>query len=157
MTKQTIGFIGTGVMGKSMADHLLTNGHPLHIFTRTKEKAIDLIEKGAVWNDTVATLSNASDVIITMIGTPKDVEEVYFGSAGIIENAKPGTYVIDMTTSKPSLASDIYERAKRKGIYALDAPVSGGDVGARNAKLAIMVGGDEKTYEQMLPIFKRMG
>ena len=155
--KQTIGFIGTGVMGKSMAHHLIKAGYALHVYTRTKEKANELIQEGAIWESTVAELTNASDVVITMIGTPADVEEVYFGKNGIIENAKPGTYIIDMTTSKPSLAIEIYEKAKVKGIYALDAPVSGGDVGAKNAKLAIMVGGDEEAFEKMTPIFNIMG
>lgn len=157
MSKQTIGFIGIGVMGKSMAGHLLKAGYPLHIYTRTKEKANELVEDGAIWEESVANIARVADVVITIIGTPQDVEEVYFGENGLIENAKEGAYLVDMTTSKPSLAIDIYKRAKEKGIHALDAPVSGGDVGARNAKLAIMVGGDEKTYEQMLPIFKRMG
>lgn len=155
--KQTIGFIGTGVMGKSMAHHLIKAGYALHVYTRTKEKANELIQEGAIWESTVAELTNASDVVITMIGTPADVEEVYFGKNGIIENAKPGTYIIDMTTSKPSLAIEIYEKAKVKGIYALDAPVSGGDVGAKNAKLAIMVGGDEEAFEKMTSIFNIMG
>ncbi|MEI3613025.1 NAD(P)-dependent oxidoreductase [Pseudogracilibacillus sp. SO30301A] len=155
--KQTIGFIGTGVMGKSMAHHLMKAGYPLHVYTRTKEKANELVKEGAIWESTVAELTSASDVIITMIGTPADVKEVYFGKAGVIENAKPGTYIIDMTTSKPSLAIEIYEKAKEKEVYALDAPVSGGDVGAKNAKLAIMVGGDQNAFDNMLPIFNIMG
>lgn len=157
MSKQTIGFIGTGVMGSSMAHHLLKAGHPLHVYTRTKKKAEPLIEEGAIWEDSVAELAKKVEIVITIIGTPKDVEEVYFGEDGLIENAKPGTYLVDMTTSKPSLAIEIYERAKEKGIHALDAPVSGGDVGARNAKLAIMVGGDEEDFEAILPIFQVMG
>jgi len=156
-SKQTIGFIGTGVMGQSMAFHLLKNDYPLHVFTRTKEKADDLIKEGAVWENSVADLAKQSDVIITMIGTPQDVEQVYFGEKGIIENANFGTYIIDMTTSKPSLAIDIFNRAKGKGLYSLDAPVSGGDVGAKNAKLAIMVGGEKEAFDAMLPIFKIMG
>lgn len=155
--KQTIGFIGTGVMGKSMAHHLMKAGHPLHVYTRTKEKANELVQEGAIWESTVAELTSASDVIVTMIGTPADVKEVYFGKDGVIEHAKPGTYIIDMTTSKPSLAIEIYERAKEKEVYALDAPVSGGDVGAKNAKLAIMVGGDQNAFDKMLPIFNIMG
>lgn len=144
-------------MGKSMAHHLLKSGYPLHIFTRTKEKANDLIKQGARWEETVAALSRVSDVIITMIGTPLDVEQVYFGENGIIKNATSGTYVVDMTTSKPSLAVQIFERAKEKGIHALDAPVSGGDVGAQHAKLAIMVGGEKAAFEHLLPIFQVMG
>lgn len=157
MSKQTIGFIGIGVMGKSMAGHLLKAGYPLHVYTRTKEKANELVEDGAIWEESVAHIARVADVVITIIGTPQDVEEVYFGENGLIENAKEGAYLVDMTTSKPSLAIDIYKRAKEKGIHALDAPVSGGDVGARNAKLAIMVGGDEQDFNTILPIFEVMG
>lgn len=157
LNKQVIGFIGTGVMGKSMASHLLKGGHPVHIYTRTKAKAEQLIEDGAIWEDSVVNLARASEVIITMIGTPQDVEEVYFGENGIIENAQQGTYLIDMTTSKPSLAVDIYNQAKKHELYALDAPVSGGDIGARHAKLAIMVGGEEKDFEAVLSILQLMG
>src|SRR5690625_760218 len=157
MSKQTIGFIGIGVMGKSMAGHLLKAGYPLHIYTRTKEKANELVEDGAIWEESVAHIARVADVVITIIGTPQDVEEVYFGENGLIENAKEGAYLVDMTTSKPSLAIDIYKRAKEKGLHALDAPVSGGDVGARNAKLAIMVGGDEQDFNTILPIFEVMG
>ena len=157
MSKQTIGFVGTGVMGKSMAKHLQQAGHPIHIYTRTKQKATDLMNNGAFLHDSVASLANASDVIITMVGYPKDVEEVYFGDKGIIENAQPGTYVIDMTTSKPTLAEEIAKHASEKGIHALDAPVSGGDIGARDATLSIMVGGAKADYDKMLPIFELMG
>lgn len=155
--KEVIGFIGTGVMGKSMARHLLNSGYPLRVFTRTKEKAAELIEEGAIWENSVQDVARSSDVIITMIGTPADVEEVYFGENGIIENAKPGTYAIDMTTSKPSLAKKIFKQAKEKGIHTLDAPVSGGDIGARDAKLAIMVGGEQSAYDTVLPILEKMG
>ena len=158
MTKKaTIGFIGTGVMGKSMAQHLLNAGHPLHVYNRTKEKAASLIESGAIWEDSVASLAKHVDVVITIIGAPKDVEEVYFGADGLIENVKPGTYLIDMTTSSPKLAQQIYSAAKEKDLHALDAPVSGGDVGAQQAKLAIMVGGDQAAFAEMLPIFQVMG
>ncbi|HIV74785.1 MAG TPA: NAD(P)-dependent oxidoreductase [Candidatus Pseudogracilibacillus intestinigallinarum] len=155
--KATIGFIGTGVMGESMARHLMNAGYPVHIFTRTKAKAHTLMEEGAIWEDSVTNIAKKSDIIITMIGTPKDVEDVYFNSAGLIAHAKQGTYLIDMTTSKPSLAKEIYEKAKEKDLHALDAPVSGGDVGAKNAKLAIMVGGEENVFNEMLPIFQIMG
>lgn len=140
-----------------MAKHLQQAGHPIHIYTRTKQKATDLMNNGAFWHDSVASLTNASDVIITMVGYPKDVEEVYFGDKGIIENAQPGTYVIDMTTSKPTLAEEIAKHASEKGIHALDAPVSGGDIGARDATLSIMVGGAKADYDKMLPIFELMG
>lgn len=114
--KKTIGFIGLGVMGKSMASHILNDGHPVLVYTRTKEKAESILQKGAIWKDTVKDLSKEADVIITMVGYPSDVEEVYFGSNGIIENAKEGAYLIDMTTSKPSLAKKIAEAGERKSI-----------------------------------------
>jgi len=153
----TIGFVGTGVMGKSMAKNLQLAGYPLHIYTRTKEKAQQLIDEGAIWKETIADLASSSDVIITIVGYPSDVEEVYFGEDGILHHAKKGTYVIDMTTSKPSLAIDIYEQANLKGIHALDAPVSGGDIGARNGTLAIMVGGEQHVFDKLLPIFEILG
>ncbi len=154
---KTIGFIGLGVMGKSMARHLLKAGYPLLAYTRTKEKAKDLLEEGAVWKETVAALARESDVVITMVGYPHDVEQVYFGEGGILENARPGTYVIDMTTSTPTLAQSIYKAAKQKGIHALDAPVSGGDIGAREGTLTIMVGGDEDVFLACKPILERLG
>ncbi|WP_068676173.1 NAD(P)-dependent oxidoreductase [Oceanobacillus sp. Castelsardo] len=152
-----IGFVGTGVMGKSMASNLQKAGYSIHVYTRTKAKADDLVKNGAEWKATVQELANDSDVIITMVGYPSDVEEIYFGSDGILENAKQGSFVIDMTTSKPSLAVKIYEKAKEKNIHALDAPVSGGDIGAKNGTLAIMIGGEQKAYESLLPIFQVMG
>lgn len=157
MKKQTIGFIGTGLMGNSMAEHLLDAGYPVHVYNRTKSKAENLLENGAIWEDSPAAIAQKTNVIITIIGTPKDVENIYLGENGIIANAKEGSILIDMTTSKPSLAVKIYETAREKGIHALDAPVSGGDIGARNAKLAIMVGGDKETYNTVLPIFNVMG
>lgn len=155
--KETIGFIGIGVMGESMARHLLNNDYPLHIYTRTKEKAEKLIEEGAVWEGSVKDIAQKTDILITIIGTPEDVENVYFGEEGILENAKDNAYVIDMTTSKPSLAVEIYQAAKAKGLHALDAPVSGGDIGAKNAALAIMVGGEKEDFEHVLPIFNILG
>ncbi|SMC27784.1 3-hydroxyisobutyrate dehydrogenase [Clostridium acidisoli DSM 12555] len=152
-----IGFIGTGVMGNSMASNLLKGGYNLYIYNRTKEKALSLIEKGATWKASVSELSKVSDVIITIVGYPSDVEEVYLGSNGILNNAKPGSFVIDMTTSKPSLAKKIYEIAKSKNVFALDAPVSGGDVGASEGTLSIMVGGDKEAFEHLKPIFELMG
>jgi len=157
MTKPTVGFIGTGVMGKSMAGHLQQAGYPLVVYTRSKEKAEDLIAAGAGWKETPQELAKSADIIITMVGYPSDVEEVYFGEHGILDAAKPGSYVIDMTTSKPSLAQKVYEAAKEKGLHALDAPVSGGDIGAKNATLAIMVGGDQKDFDHVRPLFDIMG
>jgi len=149
--------IGTGVMGKSMAQHILKNGYEVVVYTRTKAKADELIASGAVWQASVADVAKVADIIITMIGTPKDVEEVYYGDNGIFAHAKPNTVLIDMTTSKPSLAIEIYQEAKTKGMQSLDAPVSGGDVGAKNAALTIMVGGDQDVFDQMLPLLQVMG
>lgn len=152
-----IGFIGTGVMGNSMAGHLLKAGYELYVYTRTKAKAEELVVKGAKWAETPKEIAERANVIITMIGYPSDVEDVYLGEQGLIPNAKPGTYVIDMTTSTPSLAAKIASEAKKNGISALDAPVSGGDIGARDARLAIMVGGEEADFEAVRPIFEVMG
>ncbi|MYL39104.1 NAD(P)-dependent oxidoreductase [Halobacillus litoralis] len=157
MNKPTIGFIGTGVMGKSMARNLMQAGYPLQLFTRTKEKAAELIEDGARWYEDIPSLAAASDIIITIVGYPKDVEEVYFGEAGILHNAGPGSTVIDMTTSSPDLAKTIANKAKEKDIHAFDAPVSGGDVGARNGKLTIMVGGGQESFDEIKPVFESMG
>jgi 3-hydroxyisobutyrate dehydrogenase len=155
--KQTVGFIGLGVMGNSMAKHIIQAGYPLNVYTRTKEKADELIQLGAEWKETVSELTKDSEIIITMIGFPKDVEEIYLGKDGILQSAKSGTYVIDMTTSQPTLARKIFEQARVKDIYALDAPVSGGDVGAKEARLAIMVGGVKEAFEQCKPLFEVMG
>lgn len=152
-----IGFIGIGVMGKSMAKNLIKAGYTINVYTRTKVKAEELFQEGANWFDDVAGLSAASDVIITMVGYPQDVEGVYFGENGILENAKKGSYLIDMTTSKPDLAVRIYKEAKKYGCKALDAPVSGGDIGAQNGTLAIMTGGDRKVYNDIAPIFRILG
>lgn len=154
--KTTIGFIGTGVMGQGMIRNLLKAGFPVNIYTRTKAKADALISEGAEWKNSVAEVSAASDVVITIVGYPKDVEEVYLEN-GILAHAKEGAVVIDMTTSSPSLAERIYQEAKAKGIAALDAPVSGGDTGAKNGKLSIMVGGDEAAFNQVRPVFEAMG
>lgn len=152
-----LGFIGTGVMGRSMAANIMKAGYRVLVYNRTRSKAEDLIKQGALWKDTVADVAKEANVIITMVGYPKDVEEVYLGEKGIINNAKPGSYLIDMTTSSPMLAKRIYIAAKDKGLYALDAPVSGGDIGAREARLSIMVGGDPETFEAVKPIFEVMG
>ncbi|MCE5286868.1 MAG: NAD(P)-dependent oxidoreductase [Pelosinus sp.] len=153
----TIGFIGIGVMGKSMAAHLLKAGYPLYVYNRTKEKAQPLLEQNAHWAENISSLAAKCDVIITMIGYPKDVEAVYFGQDGILAHAKPGTYLLDMTTSSPELAVKIYKAAKERGLFSLDAPVSGGDIGAKEGKLAIMVGGDKSAFDACLPILELMG
>ncbi|MGG7078980.1 NAD(P)-dependent oxidoreductase [Clostridium sardiniense] len=152
-----IGFIGVGVMGKSMVRNLVKNGFDVSIYTRTKSKVLDLIEEGITWCNDVKSCAKDKDIVITIVGYPKDVEEVYFGEDGIIENAKEGAYLIDMTTTSPKLSIRIYDEAKKRNIFALDAPVSGGDVGAKNATLSIMVGGDRDAFEECLEIFKSIG
>lgn len=154
--KLRVGFIGLGIMGQSMAGHLLAAGHPLNVFNRSKAKTDDLVVKGARWFDTIGDLAAESDVIITMVGYPSDVDEVYFGAGNILDRAK-NAYLIDMTTSSPSLAKKIAEEAEKRGCHSLDAPVSGGDIGARNAKLSIMVGGKQADFDAALPILKIMG
>ncbi len=152
-----IGFIGTGVMGKSMAGHLLSAGYSLVVYTRTKEKANDLIEQGAQWAESPSEMAKKANVIFTIVGYPSDVEEVYLGTEGLVSNGNAGTYLIDMTTSTPTLAKRIYEEAKGKGMHAIDAPVSGGDIGAREARLAIMAGGDKEDFEAIEPLLQLMG
>ncbi len=156
-TRKTIGFIGIGVMGKSMADNIRKNGYPLHIYTRTKSSAEQLLAKGAVWHDTPGSVAAVCDIIITIVGYPKDVEQIYLGENGIIANARPKSIAIDMTTSSPQLAERIWLEGKKRQISILDAPVSGGDVGAKNATLSIMVGGDKAAFEEVLPLFEVMG
>lgn len=152
-----IGFIGIGVMGKSMVRNLRKAGYELYIYNRTKEKALELIEEGAVWCEGPGECARGRDAVITIVGYPKDVEEVYFGEGGILEQACKGTYLIDMTTTSPKLSVRIYEAGKRKGLHVLDAPVSGGDVGARRGTLAIMVGGDREDFDACHDIFSAMG
>jgi len=156
-SKPSIGFIGLGVMGRSMARNLMAAGYPLTVYTRTKESASEVLDRGAGWRDSAGEVAAGVDVVITIVGYPSDVEEVYFGESGIIENANPGTVAIDMTTSSPSLAERIYETAAQKDIAVLDAPVSGGDVGAQKGTLAIMVGGDRDVFDKVLPILEVMG
>lgn len=153
----TVGFIGIGVMGKSMARHLMNGGYTLHVYTRTRGKAAEILEAGAHWEDSVAALAATCNVVFTIVGFPPDVEEVYLGDSGLLNNMKPGGYVVDMTTSRPDLAARIAHAAAEKGIYALDAPVSGGDIGAREARLSIMVGGEKQTFETVYPLFELLG
>jgi len=154
---KTIGFIGLGVMGHSMAGHLLDAGYKMQVYTRSKAKAEDLLARGAKWAKTVAELAKASDLVISIVGYPADVEEIYLGPSGILENAGSGTIAVDMTTSDPGLACKIWEQGREKKVGVLDAPVSGGDLGAKNATLSIMVGGDEKEFKQALPVLEVMG
>ncbi|MCZ6673373.1 MAG: NAD(P)-dependent oxidoreductase, partial [Verrucomicrobia bacterium] len=157
MSKETIAFIGTGVMGRSMAGHLLNAGYPINVYNRTKSKTDELVADGATWCDSPGEAAAAADLIITIVGFPKDVEEVYLSEDGILANAKPGSLVIDMTTSSPALAKKIASAARDKGIGALDAPVSGGDLGAREARLSIMVGGSQEDFDRASPAFEIMG
>ena len=153
-------FIGTGIMGSRMAEHLIANGHSLHVHNRTRKKAEVLLKKGAVWHDTPESAAAASDTVITMLGLPSDVEQVYFGQAGaegVLAASKPGSLLIDMTTSSPRLAERISHAAEERGIATLDAPVSGGDVGAREASLVIMVGGRQEAFDRAVPLFEQLG
>ncbi|EHJ4862974.1 NAD(P)-dependent oxidoreductase [Listeria monocytogenes] len=154
---EKIGFVGTGVMGSSMAGHLLEAGYEVLVYTRTKTKAEDLLEKGALWIKTPGELANKVDILISMVGYPKDVEELYLGENGFLENLAVGTVAIDMTTSSPALAKKMAEFGREKGIGVLDAPVSGGDIGAKNGTLAIMVGGSEDVFLKVKLIFDILG
>ncbi len=153
----SIAFVGTGVMGRSMAGHLQKAGHTLHVFNRTREKAQALIDAGAHWHPTAGAAAAAADVVITMLGFPIDVETTYLSTGGIVERAKPGALLIDMTTSSPVLARKIADAAGKRGLASLDAPVSGGDLGAKEARLVIMVGGDAAAFARAKPLFEIMG
>ncbi len=152
-----IGWIGTGVMGVPMAGHLLDAGHSLTIFNRTRERGKVLLDRGAAWADTPAQVADGSEVVFTMVGYPSDVEESYLGKQGIFSSARSGTVAVDMTTSSPALARRLAEEGAKKGVGVLDAPVSGGDVGARNAALSIMVGGEKDVFGKIKPLFEKMG
>lgn len=152
-----IGFVGAGVMGKSMAVRLLQAGYEVCVYSRTKSRADELVSGGARWMTGVGELAGVANVVITMVGYPHDVEEVYFSEDGIFRHARPGTYLVDMTTSTPSLARRIYAEAREKGLHAVDAPVSGGDVGARQGTLTIMAGGDEPDFEALVPVLSVLG
>jgi 3-hydroxyisobutyrate dehydrogenase len=157
MATANVGWIGTGVMGRSMCGHLLKAGYAVSVYTRTKEKAADLLAGGARWCATPREVAAGSDFVFTMVGFPSDVRQVYLDPDGILAGVRPDAVVCDMTTSEPSLAVQVAEEAKRKSAWSLDAPVSGGDVGAREAKLAIMAGGDKATFDRTLPLFQKMG
>jgi 3-hydroxyisobutyrate dehydrogenase len=152
-----IGFIGLGIMGRSMAGHLLAAGHELRVYNRSRDKADELLARGARWCDSPGEVAAASEVVITMVGYPADVEQVYLGQGGIVERAAAGALLVDMTTSSPSLARRIAQAARARGCGALDAPVSGGDVGAREARLSIMAGGEQADFERALPVLSLMG
>lgn len=153
-----IAWIGTGVMGESMVGHLMDAGHELFVYNRTKSKTNNLASRGATLLEEIKDAPNFADVVFTMVGYPKDVEEVYLGENGLITTAKKGQVFIDMTTSSPSLAEKISNEFLKVGAYALDLPVTGGDVGAKNATLSIMAGGDKKVFEEVvLPLVEKLG
>ena len=152
-----VGWIGTGVMGLSMCGHVLDAGYAVTVHNRTRERAEPLLEKGASWADTPAAVAAASDVVCSIVGYPADVRAVMLGDEGALSGAAAGSVLVDLTTSEPSLAVEIHERATEKGVASIDAPVSGGDVGARNATLSIMVGGDEDAVHRVRPLLEVMG
>lgn len=157
MESLTIGWIGTGVMGNAMCGHLMAAGHRMHIFNRTRSKAANLIDQGAVWQDTPQSVARQSSMVFTMLGYPRDVENVILGPDGVLAGASPDSLIVDMTTSSPDLARTIYQQAAEKGVSTLDAPVSGGDIGAREATLAIMVGGEKEAFKRARPLLEIMG
>jgi 3-hydroxyisobutyrate dehydrogenase len=152
-----IGWIGTGVMGASMCGHILAKGFAVTLNTRTQQKAQALIDRGAAWADSPRAVADASDVVFTMLGFPSEVRAVYLGDAGLATHARAGQILVDMSTSEPALAREIAEAASARGAFAVDAPVSGGDVGAREARLSIMIGGDEATVLALEPLWSAMG
>jgi 3-hydroxyisobutyrate dehydrogenase len=153
----TLGWIGTGIMGRSMCGHLLTKGYPVTVHSRTREKAASLVEQGARWAETPAEAARDADVVFTMVGFPADVRQVYLGAGGVVAAARPGSVLVDMTTTEPSLAVEIAAEAASRGVAAVDAPVSGGDVGARNATLSIMIGGDRGAVGRVRPLLDLLG
>ena len=152
-----LGWIGTGVMGRSMCGHLMARGFAMTVYNRSKEKAQPLLDRGAAWADSPRQVAERSDVVFAIVGFPQDVREVFLGPDGALAGSKPGNILVDMTTSEPSLAVEIYRAAKAKGVYAVDAPVSGGDIGAREARLSIMIGGDKDVVEALRPCWEAMG
>lgn len=155
--KTRIGWIGTGVMGSSMVGHLMAAGFSATVYNRSKSKAEALLAKGAAWAETPKALAEQSDVIFSIVGFPADVREVLLGEQGALVGAKPGAILVDMTTSDPSLAIEIANAARAKDVYSVDAPVSGGDIGAKNAALSIMIGGEKEVVEALQPAFAAMG
>ena len=152
-----VGFIGVGIMGKSMVRNLMKAGYELHIFARTRAKVEDVIGEGAVFHESIAECVRDCEAVITIVGFPKDVEEVYFEVGNILYSAMPGAYLIDMTTTSPMIAEKIYEEGTKKGFHVLDAPVTGGDTGAKAGTLSILVGGEKEDYEACMPLFEAMG
>ena len=152
-----IGFIGVGIMGKSMVRNLMKAGFELHIYARTRSKVEDVISEGAIFHETIADCVKDCDAVITIVGFPVDVEEVYFDKGNILDSAKEGAYLIDMTTTSPMLDQKIAEEGTKRGFHVLDAPVTGGDTGAKAGTLSILVGGSREDYEACMPLFKAMG
>ena len=152
-----IGFIGVGIMGKSMVRNLMKAGYELHIYARTKAKVEDVISEGAIFHDSIADCVKNREAVITIVGFPQDVEEVYFEQGNILDSAASGAYLIDMTTTSPMLAEKIAEEGKNRGFHVLDAPVTGGDTGAKAGTLSILVGGEKEDYEACMPLFEAMG
>ncbi len=152
-----IGWIGTGVMGRWMCEHAMKAGFAATVYNRSRDKAEPLLALGATFADTPKKVAEASDAVFAIVGFPKDVREVFLGADGALAGSKPGTVLVDMTTSEPSLAVEIHDAAKAKGVHSLDAPVSGGDVGAKNAALSVMIGGDKAAVDAVTPIFAAMG
>lgn len=152
-----IGFIGTGVMGASIVRNMMKHGLKVNVYNRTKSKTDELVKEGAIWKETPAEIAASSDIVFTMVGFPKDVETIYFDNNGLFTENIQGKIIVDLTTSTPTLAQKIAEKASALGGVALDAPVSGGDLGAKNGTLTIMVGGDKEAYDQLLPVFKTFG
>jgi 3-hydroxyisobutyrate dehydrogenase len=157
MSLTSLGWIGTGIMGRSMCGHLLAKGYPVTVYSRTKARADALVEQGARWADSPGQVAAAADIVFTMVGFPADVRDVYFGDAGVLGSLRAGAIAVDMTTTEPSLAIEIATATAATGAAAVDAPVSGGDVGARNATLSIMVGGDATAVARVTPLFEIMG
>jgi 3-hydroxyisobutyrate dehydrogenase len=155
--KTKIGWIGTGVMGSSMCGHLIAAGFSATVFSRTKDKAQPLLDRGADWAPTPKAVAENSDVVFSIVGFPSDVRDVMLGDDGALAGSKSGSVLVDMTTSQPALAVEIFEKAKQKGVHSVDAPVSGGDIGARNAALSIMIGGDAEVVEALQPLWQAMG
>jgi 3-hydroxyisobutyrate dehydrogenase len=155
--KTRIGWIGTGVMGRWMCQHAMTKGYAATVYNRSKDKLQPLVEQGAKAAGSPKEVAASADVVFAIVGFPKDVREVFLGADGALAGAKPGTILVDMTTSEPGLAKEIYAAAKAKGVHSIDAPVSGGDVGAKNAALSIMIGGDADAVAAVQPLFQTMG
>jgi 3-hydroxyisobutyrate dehydrogenase len=158
MNRETrIGWIGTGVMGRSMCGHLIAKGYPVTVHSRTHDKAKPLVDAGATWAASPREVAERADVVVTMVGFPDEVRAVLLGEPGVVASARPGTIVVDMSTSAPDLAREIDRAARARGVHAVDAPVSGGDVGAREARLSIMIGGDEEIVQSLEPLWSTLG